>query len=293
VIHELVHALQHQHFPRTLELMQTLRHNDDVVLALGSAAEGDAMLVMLLYSLGSDGDLPPTNVELLRAGLRADLENPSGMLSEVPRIVRLSLVFPYAAGFDMAEREYRAAGRTGLDRMLGEPPLSSLRVREPGAVQPVEFVRLPAARAAARAGGRCRAGHDNVAGALGIEALFSDHGAPDAAPLAREWSGDRFLRVDCPRGAELLWVTRWTTPEAAAAFAAAYARIAPSVARVAPLAGTPRVETRGRTALVATPRLADAADDLLGRTEIRAFASFGEWVRAGCFPESPCPAFGP
>src|SRR4029453_14343792 len=114
-----------------------------------------------------------------------------------------------------------------------------------------------------------RAGNDNGAGAMGMEALSADHGAPEAgAPLEPDWSGDRFLRVDCPRGVELLWITRWTTPAAAAAFARAYAGIAPGVARMAPLAGIPRAEPRGRTVLVATPRLADAADELVGASEI-------------------------
>ncbi|HXZ86329.1 MAG TPA: transporter substrate-binding domain-containing protein [Myxococcota bacterium] len=289
VIHELVHALQHQHFPRGLELMQKLRRNDDVVLALGAAAEGDAMLAMLRYSLGS-GPLSPEAAQTLRAGLREDLEHPSGMLAQVPRIMRVSMLFPYAAGFDMAERSFRAEGREGLDRMLRDPPLSSLRVWRPDAAQPVEFVGLPLARAAALAGRGCRAGHDNVVGAVGLEVLFADHGAPQAsAALEPAWSGDRFARVDCPRGAQLLWVTRWTTPEAAAAFASAYAGIASSVAKVAPLAGTPRAELRGRTVLVATPRLARAADALLPATELRSYAGFADWVRDGCFPESPCP----
>jgi cyclohexadienyl dehydratase len=293
VIHELVHALQHQHFPRALELMQALRRNDDVVLSLGAAAEGDAMLVMLLYSQGGP-ELSAQGVELLRAGLYADLERPLGLLAEVPRIVRLSLLFPYAAGFDLAEREYRAAGRAGLDRMLAEPPLSTLRVRRLDALQDVEFLGLPAERAARIAGPRCRAGHDNVAGVVAIEALFADHGAPQASgPLGGDWSGDRFLRVDCPGGPELLWVTRWTRPEAASAFASAYAGIAQSVARIGPLAGVPRVVVRGRSALIATPRLAASADALLRDTEIRGFATLDDWVEGDCFPESPCPVPAP
>jgi hypothetical protein len=289
VIHELVHALQHQHFRRTLELMQALRRNDDVVLALGAAAEGDAMLVMQLYRSG-DGELGAEGAELQRTWLRHDLETPSGLLAEVPRIVRLGLLFPYAAGFDLAEQVYRAEGRAGLDHLLRDAPLSSLRVRRPQSRHDVEFLRLPSARAEELAGPGCRAGHDNVAGVVALGALFADHGgAPASAPLEGSWSGDRFLRLDCPQGPELLWVTRWTTPEAATDFAAAYRAIAPKVARVAPLAGIPEVVVRDRTALVATPRLAEEADLLLRGTEVRTYATLGSWVEDGCFPESPCP----
>jgi ABC-type amino acid transport substrate-binding protein len=289
VIHELVHALQHQHFAGTLELMQGLRHHDDVVLALGAAAEGDAMLVMLLHSTDS-AELPHSNADALRAGLRAELAAPAGLLAEVPRIVRMSLLFPYASGFDLAERAYRAEGRAGLDRLLRDPPLSSLRVRRPELDRPVEFLRIPAARAARLAGPGCRAGHDNVVGVVGIEALFADHGAPEAsAALEASWSGDRFLHLVCPQGAELVWITRWTTPRAAREFAAAYAKIAASAARVAPLAGVPRAVARGRSAIVTTPRLAGSLGILLEATEVRSYADLAAWREDGCFPESPCP----
>jgi hypothetical protein len=289
VIHELVHALQHQHFPGTLELMQGLRHNDDVVLALGAAAEGDAMLTML-RSGQRDGKLSETAVELMRARLRHDLANPAGLLAEVPRIVRLSLLFPYVAGFELAARRYRADGSAGLDAMLREPPLSSQAVSSPDVAAAVEFVRLPAQRAAELAGPGCRPGHDNVAGALGVEALLADHAGPEASDrFEQTWRGDRFLHVACPGGAELLWITRWATREDAASFAAAYASIAPRVASVAPLAGVPRVETRDRGVLVFTPRLAAGIDELFASTEARSYASLGQWLADDCFPESPCP----
>jgi hypothetical protein len=291
VIHELVHALQHQHFPRTLELMQALRHNDDVVLALGAAAEGDAMRVMALYESHEKEWVPDELSRAMRSGFRRDLEAPSGMLAEVPRIVRASLIFPYAAGFELAERAYRAEGRAGIDRMLRDAPLSAQRVRRADAQHDVEFLRLPAALAAQRAGEGCSAGHDNVAGVVGIESLFADHGAAQAgSALEASWSGDRYLHLRCPAGDELLWVTRWTSPQAAADFAVAYGRVAASIARGGRLAGVPRARAHGRTALAATPDLFLAAAELEAALEIRAYPGLTDWVRDACFPESPCPA---
>jgi hypothetical protein len=226
----------------------------------------------------------------MRAGFRRDLEAPSGMLAEVPRIVRASLLFPYAAGFDLAERTYRAGGRPAIDRMLLDPPLSALRVRREDAVHDVEFIRLPAGRARQLAGEDCRAGHHNVAGVVGIEALFTDHGAAEAAAALEEsWSGDRFLHLRCPDGDELFWITRWRTAEAASAFSASYGRISGSIARSARLAGEPIARPLGTTAIVATPDLIGSASELLRAAEIRRYPDMGAWVRDDCFPESPCP----
>jgi len=294
VIHELVHALQHQYFPRTLELMQALRHNDDVVLALGSAAEGDAMRIMALYESQPGDRVPEEEARALREGFRSDLEQPRGMLAEVPRVVRASLLFPYAEGFELAQRVYRADGRAGLNRMLRDAPLSAQRVRFARARHDVEFVRLPAALAERAAGEGCSKGHDNVAGVVGIESLFADHGAAEAGHrLAPSWSGDRFLHLRCPGGDELLWVTRWISDEAAAEFADAYDRIAVSIAGgVGRLSGVPRARARGRSAIAATPHLLRAAGEIERALEIRAYPALGAWLRDDCFPESPCPLRG-
>jgi hypothetical protein len=174
--------------------------------------------------------------------------------------------------------------------MLREPPLSSQAVSSPDAPAAVEFVRLPARRAAELAGPRCRPGHDNVAGALGVEALLADHAGSEASDrFEQAWRGDRFLHVACPHGAELLWITRWATREDAQSFAAVYASLALRVASVAPLAAAPRVETRDRAVLVFTPRLAAGIDELFAAIQTRSYATLGEWLADDCFPESPCP----
>ncbi len=165
----------------------------------------------------------------------------------------------------------------------------------PEDTDPVEFVRLPAAELVERLEARdCTAGDDNVAGALTLRVLFAEYGSEaDIGGLLRGWAGDRFLQLDCGETWELVWLTRWDSDDAAAEFASAYRAIADAVAANAKLAGVPEVIVRGRTAVVVTPALRAHANWILESSEIRAYASFAEWRRDDCFPESPCPFADP
>ena len=293
VVHELVHALQHQHFPETLALLTGLRRQDDVVGALSSALEGDATFTMLGVRADADGTdgRDEAAAAYVRDSMLRELEREGGAFAAAPRLLRESLIFPYAHGTPLAARSFALAGSAGLDASLRDPPLSTRQVLAPEDTDPVEFVRLPAAELVARLNsGACKAGDDNVAGALTLHVLFDEYGgAPDGDALLRAWRGDRFVQLDCGDTWQLVWLTRWDSAEAAARFASAYRAIADGVAANAKLAGTPVVVVRDRSALVVTPALREHADWLLDASEIRAYASFGEWRRDDCFPESPCP----
>ena len=284
VIHELVHALQHQHFADVLELMQGLRRNDDTVLALAAAAEGDATWVMLAAQPGSDGAVATAVLESMQAALQLDLDRPVGALARAPRIVRTSLLFPYVHGLALADRELQAGS---LDGLLGDPPLSTRGVHRARDRAPVTFVGLPRDWLDAELAGRgCRAAHDNVLGVHGLRVLFADHDGP--ARSWTGWRGDRFAHVRCPDGAELLWISRWAGPDEATAFARAYGGIAASIAARAGTAPA-TVEVLGRDVVVATPELAALAAAAHGRARFRSFSGIRDWVAADCFPESPCP----
>jgi hypothetical protein len=289
LVHELVHALQHQHFSHTVALLQGLRHNDDVVSAISAVMEGDASLTMLGTSSRLERNLE--NARELSDAMVVDLDNPTGVMASVPRFLSASLIFPYAYGILTAAERWDAQGNAGLDGLMRDPPLSSARVLFPRDDDPVEFVRFPAEALAAHAAALgCEIGSDNVAGALTLRVLFEDHGdAEDLAPMLRAWSGDRFVHLDCGETSELLWLTRWDDAEGAAEFARRYAAIAPRVAQVSDLSGTPRVRLDGRSALVTSGGLHPLGEVLLREAEVRAYASTSEWVRDACFPESPCP----
>lgn len=292
VVHELVHALQHQHFPRTIALLQALHYNDDLVMAIASAVEGDASLTMLGVA---DPKVPLTRASGiagdLSRGLLAELSDPTGMLARVPNLLRTSIIFPYAYGLVVAARAWEQTGNRGLDGLLTEPPISTRDVLHPDLERPTEFVGLPLETLRAELAPRgCVVGHHNVAGTLTLRVLFEDHaGAAPAPELLRDWMGDRFAHVDCADGWGLIWVTHWSDAGAAREFAARYAEIAPSVSARSRLAGVPDPIVDGRVVRVLTPGLRDLSELLRREVETRAYSRISAWVADGCFPETPCP----
>jgi hypothetical protein len=293
LVHELVHALQHQHFPQIIALLEGLRRNDDVVSAIASAMEGDASFTML----GAQG-LEQRNLERARELSRAmiaEFKHPTGVMATLPRFLTVSLMFPYAYGILVAGERWEAEGNAGLDVLMRDPPLSTTRVLFPEDDDPVEFIRLPREALAAQASARgCEVGFDNVAGALTAKVLFEDYdAAEDLLPLLAAWSGDRFLHVDCGEDSEILWFTRWDDAPSAVQFAERYRAIAPSLAEASGLSDVPSVRVAGRTALVTSGGLQSLQDVVLAEAEVRSYASLGEWVRDDCFPESPCPKHPP
>jgi hypothetical protein len=298
VVHELVHALQHQHFPRTMGLMQGLHHNDDVVSAMSAALEGDACVTM--FGADGTGGGDPDQTRDLRSAKRLsdlmllDVDNPTGLLAHVPTLVRVSLIFPYAHGTVSAAERYEKAGNPGLDELVRDVPLASMdfvRPRVRDEVPPVDFVRLPLAELEPLLKKRgCTLAHHNVAGGVTLGVLLEEHGLDgDADAVAAGWVGDRFADVQCESGRELLWFTRWTDDASAAAFADAYREVADSVAAVAPLVSRPEPQVAGRSVLIATKGVADLVPLVLEKGEIRSYRTLSEWVADDCFTESPCP----
>ncbi len=288
VLHELVHALQDQHHPDIFELLEVVRHDDDLLTAVASVLEGDASLA----TLAGEGERDQRKVEVatsMRDLMLSELEAPP-TTAGMPLLLRASLTFPYAHGTVLAAREFAGGGNVALDSAIDDPPLSS---RDLVAEQrePVEFVELPwreIERDAEQAG--CQVGHHNVAGALTIGVLFDVHGKRFPRELATEWRGDRFLHLRCPGGPELYWVTRWSTPQAAEAFARQYESISGGVAVWGGLPDEPRPVVQGRDVVVVTPEAATVGAGWLLHTRFRVAEHLVDWIAQGCTGEPACPA---
>jgi hypothetical protein len=295
VVHELVHALQHQHFPQTVALLQGLRYNDDLTSAIGAVVEGDASFTMLATPGAMEFERTRAQAESLRDAMLVDLEHPTGMLAEVPRLLRVALIFPYAYGAVVAADRYTAEGNGGLDALLTDPPLSARRIRYPDDTDPVEFLGLPLASLESRLASRgCSIRHHNVAGISTIGVLLEDYGVgEDLDPLLQRWAGDRFVYVACGESQEIAWLTRWDDVGAAREFAIRYREIAPALAAAAGLSGPPQVLLEGRAALVLSPGMRDLATLLREGVEIRAYDTLRAWIEDGCFTEPSCPLSAP
>ena len=171
VVHELVHALQHQHFPEPMQRMTRLRAHDDVTTALSALLEGDASLTM--FAVLSPAARSLAVAQKARPLLYSEAAKPGTELALAPRFLAISMVFPYADGTVLAARNFESGGNAGLDAALRDPPLSTLRVLYPEQRAPVEFVRLPLEELAARtASPPCSVGSENTVGAHALGVLL-------------------------------------------------------------------------------------------------------------------------
>jgi hypothetical protein len=292
VVHELTHALQDQHFGQVLDLMLSLDDEDDVSRALSGTTEGDATVTMLgAYDAVGHGKREVL-AESFRDAMLKELDDPKSEIGKEPRLLAVSLVFPYAFGTVIAARRYDAEGNAGLDEEMSDPPLATLHIMFPGTRGPVDFVRLPVESLHVDAGGhRCTPGYTNVAGAVLLRVLFEKSLDADARDqIVRGWRGDRYQLLDCGAHGELLWLTRWDSHASAERFANAYRALAPGIAARTHLSGAAEVVVRDLTALVVTPGLVPRADALLAASTVKSYESFREWVRDRCFPDDACPA---
>ena len=293
VVHELTHALQDQHFGQVLDLMLSLDDEDDVSRALSGTTEGDATVTMLGAYPGVGHDSKrEVLAESFRDAMLKELDDPKSEIGREPRLLAVSLVFPYAFGTVIAARRYDQEGNAGLDHEMSDPPLATLHIMYPSKRGPVDFVRLPEDALRTNASGEsCTPGYANVAGAVLLRVLFEKSLDADARDeIVRGWRGDRYVLVDCGAHSELFWLTRWETHAAAERFAAAYRELAPGIAARTKLSGPAQVVVHDLTALVVTPGLAPRADALRSASTVRSYESFRDWVGDRCFPDETCPA---
>jgi hypothetical protein len=223
--HELTHALEDQHFGLEVESNLFLR---DEGLAQTALHEGSATVAMVDYLALSQGG----NEELPGGVRRLVLEELEGVAvpasSGLPRYVRESLVFPYAAGGRFVDRVQARGGWAAVDRAFGEDgPVSSEQVIHPekyeAGERPVR-VRLGGVRAELPAGARVVARGD-----LGefdtAQFLRDGNGRRRSEEAAAGWGGSTFALWRLPAGADLLtmgWA--WDSKDDAAEFEAAARR---------------------------------------------------------------------
>jgi hypothetical protein len=292
VVHELTHALQDQNFPQILDFLLGLENEDDVGRALSGTIEGDASVTMFGAFPGGEHADKLELAQRTRDAMLAELEDKDSEIGRAPRLLSVSLVFPYAYGTVIAAQRLAARGNAGLDQELLDPPLASLELLHPETRGTgIEFVRLPLdALRAHESLARCSAHEPNVAGALTLRVIFeATSKGPELDSLVSSWRGDRYALLDCDGKWELAWLTRWDSPQSAARFADAYRALAPGIAARTSLSGPAEVVVSGKTALVLTPQVRPFGDEILRSSEIRSYADFKAWVADRCFPESQCP----
>jgi hypothetical protein len=196
--HELVHALQDQHYDLGRSLSYQAQANDRES-ALQALAEGDATSAMMDLLLG------PSQRSAIDVGddvFAAEVEGSMGSSPEsagVPRVLRASLVAPYVDGvlFVHALRRRGIArgatdgGWSAVDAAWRSPPATTeqlLHLDKYDAHEPAEELTAPSAPA----GAPWKAVYDDVFGEEGLRIAVEEWLPRKAAAVAADgWAGDR------------------------------------------------------------------------------------------------------
>jgi hypothetical protein len=214
--HELVHALQDQHFNlQKLPLRQ--KHNDDRALAALALAEGDATWVMTRFFFENMAGADAT------ADMEQLLNFPAEALMKAPAFFREQMLFPYLYGQEFCRVLLATGGTEALNAALRNPPSSTTHIMHPekfiaDRAEPADFTiaepkfKAPHTKIA-----------DNVFGEFGTFLLLKQHISHSQATAATAgWRGDRYHVFESSRGGGVLkwiWVSEWETEKDAKEFA--------------------------------------------------------------------------
>lgn len=189
LFHELVHALQDQHYvlePR----MKWRPGRGDEVTALQALAEGDATSAMIDNMLAPQGQTAlDINESLITAGF--GLMEAAPALAEVPPILTRSLAAPYTDGLRFVHHLRRKGGWQAVDAAWTKPPTTTEQILHPEKFLAGEgSVTLPLPPAPP--GGPATVRYEDVFGEQALR-LVLEEWVPltTAAEAATGWAGDR------------------------------------------------------------------------------------------------------
>lgn len=217
--HELVHALQDQHFGLGGRLDYRDDANDEQS-ALHTMAEGEATSVMLEVVQGRSA--LETSDAALALMMRGGVALGSG--EGVPGIVKRSLVAPYVDGLLAVHQARREGGWAAVDALWARPPRTTEqllhRARWAADEPPIEVPIPPPPLG----GPRAIAYHD-VEGEQSLRTLFEEWSPRfKAAAAAEGWGGDRVAVFRDGADCAVAWALRFDDAGGAERAAVAFAR---------------------------------------------------------------------
>lgn len=229
--HELVHALQDQHFQLD-PWLKAARPNDDAVMARDAVVEGSAIAGMFDYLLRekklSVRDLPDLE-QIIRGQLIGEVGD-SPRLARAPLFIRDAILFPYLAGTSFTQKVLRSgAGWEDFQKVFEKPPVATQQILHPdlylAGVTPRPVI-LPDVRSMLPPGWKKL--DENLLGEFGLRGVLKQFlGEERAAKFAPLWAGDRYAILENEKSKELLLVTRLRveSDDAAAQFFGQYSEL--------------------------------------------------------------------
>jgi len=229
--HELVHALQDQHF-NLRRFEKWPKGDSDAELAAHALVEGEATLVMILYDLEEQGlhGIDVTKLGSLTERLLdndAEANDPNyPVLSAAPRVLRENLQFPYVYGAGFTQAVLKNGSWRGLNEVYTTLPASTEQIMHPQKYLAHEMpVKIALADFASTLGKNWHRADEDVNGEFRYFVILSEFLPKAVARLAAAgWGGDRyaFYENKATGASALVQYTTWDTPGDAREFFAAY-----------------------------------------------------------------------
>jgi hypothetical protein len=247
--HELTHALQDQNYDLRKWMKAALKPagktsnpadggNDDGATARKAAIEGQAMVVYTDYLLAASGrnlvDTPELIYSMEEPAVKAVAD--SQMLHDGPMILRESGSFPYNEGLIFEGELLHKGGRQmAFAGVFAHPPKNSHEILQPEAyIKGEKLPPLGMPDLKQLLGEQYDVYDAGGIGQLDVRALMKQYGARKIADdVSAAWQGGEYVTFHrkaktastaSPTTADLalLYVSRWTTPQAAERFARFY-----------------------------------------------------------------------
>jgi hypothetical protein len=243
--HELTHALQDQSFnlEKWMKVGDTDLNdkkettaadieNDEISEARQAVVEGQAMVVLVDYLLA------PTEQSIITSPQIADAlketmlvgSDDSPEFKDAPIFLKEELTFPYRYGLDFETELLRRGGKEkAFAAAFANPPRTTRQIMEPKTYlsgEQLEPMRVPDFQRDFKNYERFDVG---AIGEFDVAILVDQYAGKEASDnLYPHWRGGYYYaarpKADPAAPLSLLYVSRWSSPEKASAFAAIYAQ---------------------------------------------------------------------
>lgn len=217
--HEVVHALQDQHFD--LETYNDLRldGSSDESLAVTALIEGDATLAQIDFILG--------DMRLAREFLE-EIESEdisTEQLDNAPPIIAQTLLFPYDQGQVFTQFLFDEGGWELIDEAYANPPTTSEQILHPDKyVDGEEATAVETPDLEGILGADWRTIDEDTWGEYQISIILAvggDLSAEQATTASEGWGGDAYAVTTSDAGEAILWQSDWDSEDDADEFATA------------------------------------------------------------------------
>ena len=236
--HELTHALQDQNFDLNKFMKRGKQKKTgkyDVTTSEAMSArvalmEGQAAAVMVDYLLAPQGQTVETNPEIARAvqaGMLSDEGAP--IMRKAPLYLREDLKFPYTFGLNFVLDLLKISKQKAFAEAFGNPPLDTRQIMQPETYLEHQLVPpIPMPDFDKVLGKQWERFDVDSVGEFDVSVLTREYGAPfaDAQKMSRDWrhqyyfaAAKKGVKPTKPRDVALIYVSRWSSPDAADAFA--------------------------------------------------------------------------